>query len=466
MRLESEPEHMGSPPPAAAADGYIEEEEEDEFDEQAEPQVGINELNMRLQDLNVKKARRMSTESRASDLDSQDTVSHLFDCPFSIHYPPPEEDDGLSTLRSRRASLDSRMRGNSMSSMITDSSGYPSSSIPTPALQQSNLPTPYVVSPSVVQTELPSPGESLLDRKDGAIVSVTPASPAKRVRNVLDIDIRAISSHAQAEALVQRSQQRILAGGESSDDEDVRSLGITLSEGHTPLSAKLAALGESLAIERKFKEEEEKRRRRSLVMEPISEQIFANEVHGVQRKLSLQERAHSDPLSRVRRPHTADGEQHTEPPRTFLSPQPSKVNLSSSDPDRRGKLLTVPGMSSSSTFPSPHGQLRADSLPVDRPFIPRSRTPDPDSSWSSTTVTAGFGTPLTRYPTCPAEDIIPRNELLTRQERQAARAQKLAKMGFSSSGTDAWKESPAYARSQRQHKFGLKTLVQSLTGRA
>ncbi|GJE97721.1 Ankyrin repeat protein [Phanerochaete sordida] len=463
MRFENEPEHMGAPSPAAG-DGYIEEEEEEEYGGPVEPQVGVNELDMRLQDLNAHKSRRMSIESRASDLDSQDTVNHIFDCPFSIHYPPPEEDDEISALRSHRASLDSRVRGNSMSSMITDSSGYPSSSVPTPALQQSNLPTPYVVSPTVGQTELPSPGEALSEKKDPAVVSVTPASPAKRVRGPLDIDIRSISSHAQAEALVQRTQQRILVGAESSDEEDGKTFGIALNDGHTPLSAKLAALGESLAIERKFKEDEDKKRRRSLVMEPISEQIFANEVPGVQRKLSLQERAHSDPATRLRRPHTADGEPHTESPTKFLSPKPSKTNLLSvSDPDRRGKLLTVPGMSSSSTFPTPHA--RSDSLPIERPFIPRSRTPDPDSSWTSSTVTGGFGTPLTRYPTCPAEDL-PRNDLLTKQERQAARAQKLAKMGFSSSGTDTWKESPAYARNQRQHRFGLKTLVQSLTGRA
>lgn len=307
MRFESEPEHMSSPSPAGA-DGYIEEEEEDEYGRPVEPQVGMNELNMRLQDLNVKKSRRMSIESRASDLDSQDTISHRFECPFSIHYPPPEEQQEVPGRQSHRASLDNRVRGNSMSSMITDSSGYPSSSVPTPALQQSNLPTPYVVSPSVGQADLPSPGEIMGEKKDLAVVSVTAASPAKRARGPLDIDIRSISSHAQAEALVQHTQRRILAGNESSDEEDVKTLGINLNDGHTPLSAKLAALGESLAIERKFKEEAEKKKRRSLVMEPISEQVFANEVSGLQRKLSLQERAHSDRTGRLRRPHTADGE--------------------------------------------------------------------------------------------------------------------------------------------------------------
>lgn len=74
--------------------------------------------------------------------------------------------------------------------------------------------------------------------------------------------------------------------------------------------------------------------------------------------------------------------------------------------------------------------------------------------------------PLTRFPTCPAEDtIIPRNDLLSKQERQAARAQKLAKMGLTPAH-ESWKESPSFARTQRPHRFGgIKTLVQTLTGR-
>lgn len=127
----------------------------------------------------------------------------------------------------------------------------------------------------------------------------------------MDIDIRQISSHAQAEALVQRAQQRILAMTEDSDEEGVKTFGINIGGGHTPLSAKLAAYGESLAIERKFKEEEEKKRR-SLVIESSPDRRLVSHASSVQRKLSLQERAHSDPvaltLEEVRRPHTSDGE--------------------------------------------------------------------------------------------------------------------------------------------------------------
>lgn len=317
MRLESEPEHVGlaSPPPSAREEAQlrdsIEEADESAYGQPLEPQDGVSELKMRLSDLSVK-ARRMSTDSRASDLDSQDTVNHLFECPFSINLPPPQDDseEALAQHGPGRASQDSRVRGNSLSSMVTDSSGGPPSScVPTPALQQTTLPSPFVFSPSLGTADLPSPGEVAQENKElGA--SVVSASPGRRARGALDIDIRTISSHAQAEALVQRAQQRILEMREESDDEEVKTLGINLGEGHTPLSAKLAAYGQVLAIERKFKEEEEKKRQ-SLTMESTSGTTLASQGGLVQRKLSLQERAHSDPAGasrHVRRPHTSDGE--------------------------------------------------------------------------------------------------------------------------------------------------------------
>ncbi|KAF8627832.1 hypothetical protein AX15_004250 [Amanita polypyramis BW_CC] len=67
-------------------------------------------------------------------------------------------------------------------------------------------------------------------------------------RSVFEIDIRSISSHAQAEALVQQTQKEILEMGE----QEILADG---SAGNTPLSARLAAYGESLALERKLREE-------------------------------------------------------------------------------------------------------------------------------------------------------------------------------------------------------------------
>ena len=107
-------------------------------------------------------------------------------------------------------------------------------------------------------------------------------SPPRSRAPALDIDIRAISSHAQAEALVQRAQKSIL----DMEDVDVELLpgfglglgvgvagvnpavaaggGTTIPTGRTPLSAKLAAYGESLAIERRFKQKEERERERAV----------------------------------------------------------------------------------------------------------------------------------------------------------------------------------------------------------
>lgn len=71
----------------------------------------------------------------------------------------------------------------------------------------------------------------------------------QRSHTPVNIDIQSISSHAQAEALVQRAQDSILAMSAKSG-EDAK------DPGRSPLSAKLAAYGESLALERRLKEVE------------------------------------------------------------------------------------------------------------------------------------------------------------------------------------------------------------------
>jgi hypothetical protein len=82
--------------------------------------------------------------------------------------------------------------------------------------------------------------------------SQQPTLVTRRSRAPTDIDIRLISSHAQAEVLIQLAQKSIL------DMEDV--LGGDFSNGsRSPLSAKLAAYEESLALERRFKRVEERK---------------------------------------------------------------------------------------------------------------------------------------------------------------------------------------------------------------
>jgi len=69
-----------------------------------------------------------------------------------------------------------------------------------------------------------------------------PTLTTRQSRVPTDINIRSISSHTQAEALVQHAQQSIL---DMEAEEDIE----PLSSGLTPLSAKLAAYGSREAAE-------------------------------------------------------------------------------------------------------------------------------------------------------------------------------------------------------------------------
>ncbi len=324
LRFEGEPEPLTPPPSRPSAEhqsrGKIEEGDEDEDEEYGDPiqpQVGMGDPKTRLCDQAIHEdPEDVSKRSKVPEV-QLGRVDHVFKCPFSINCPPPEEEEtvhpqdhqSLSTL-----SLDSRMRGNSLSSTVTDTSGPPSSYIQTPSLQQSSLPGPTIVSPSFAAIELPEAIDVTPEKKHYHDNPETPIS-GRRLHTPLDIDIRTISSHAQAEALVQRAQQRIFDLDDEVDEEESKSFGINLSEGRTPLSARLAAYGESLAIERKFKEEEERKSselaRDATSMPEISSVDISHGASRLDRKWSLQERGASRVAGRRteewKRPHTSGG---------------------------------------------------------------------------------------------------------------------------------------------------------------
>ena len=239
-----------------------------------------------------------SVASSGSSMLSPDSAAPEQGFPFSIDRPPPVDvlDDQHQQQLQHQAPLtapllpplpsaDSRLRGDSVSSMSTDGSAHPqlswssttmatsSSSVDsgggmtTPATSHLTLPGPTIVSSP---TSLP---RDLLEDKEaeegvvggeGAYWETRyPTLGTRRPHVPTDIDIRAISSHAQAEAWVQRAQQSILdmECGLSDDDDGLRSGvgvgGVGAEAGRSPLSAKLAAYGESLALERRLKLEEE-----------------------------------------------------------------------------------------------------------------------------------------------------------------------------------------------------------------
>ncbi|KAI0656682.1 hypothetical protein C8Q70DRAFT_330007 [Cubamyces menziesii] len=313
----------------------------------------------------------------------------------------------------------------------------------------------------------------------------------------LDIDIRAISSHAQAEALVQRAQKSILEMDINPDaDVDLELPGLLASatgssggggsaglglglvgavNGRTPLSAKLAAYGESLAIERRFKEQEQERERgrgrdgETPFGSPTtpSGRTAAGEEGRLRprhserglRKFSLEEQRPNEGRhprrSRPRRPHTADGETQDASP-GFLSPG-HKPSLSGSILLRSSSRSSISADDNNSQRATPSS---ARTLPIvssppsgtlSPPRIVRSRTPDPASRYLSASPPSSahyprasspspsasppFGVPLSRVSTAPprhaSPDLGPQQQRsLSGQERQLARAKKLTKMGI------------------------------------
>jgi hypothetical protein len=194
------------------------------------------------------------------------------DFPFSINRPPAAfPDDTEPCLSSpellRVPSLtENRTRGDSVSSISTTDSNKPQLSISGTTSGSDTVTTP-LSTPGAVLPILTSPkrnAEALamerlheeglnIDDLNGTRTNVTNGvdvkSHGRRYQIPPDISISSISSHAQAEALVQKAQQDILKMALDSGSSPP-----TGSTGRSPLSARLAAYGESLALERKLRE--------------------------------------------------------------------------------------------------------------------------------------------------------------------------------------------------------------------
>ncbi|KAG5639469.1 hypothetical protein H0H81_001591 [Sphagnurus paluster] len=186
--------------------------------------------------------------------------------PFSINKPPAFSEDmeviGPSLLRVPSGG-DNRNRGDSISSTsTTDSRNHPQLSISGTTSSGSGsdtVTTPWFSSPGrerFLSVGTDSVDANHLDINTNTIESRQSKNVDENRHNVLaNIDISSISSHAQAEALVHKAQQDILDMAHSNE------LSPTTINGRSPLSARLAAYGESLALERRLREKEEDERR-------------------------------------------------------------------------------------------------------------------------------------------------------------------------------------------------------------
>ncbi|KAI6044674.1 hypothetical protein EDC04DRAFT_326731 [Pisolithus marmoratus] len=158
--------------------------------------------------------------------------------PFSINTPPPTEELPSTTA-------EGRLRGDSISSAGTTgtTSTYPPSSSSDAVWSLGTPGTPHLSPHPVI---VPTPGEMSSDKD---LVHETGESHRAKPL-LLDKVFSSISSYAQAEELVQLTQQSILNMEPHLEENTMKDA----ETGRTPLSAKLAAYGESLAIERRLKE--------------------------------------------------------------------------------------------------------------------------------------------------------------------------------------------------------------------
>lgn len=239
-----------------------------------------------------------SSESSLSPILSNDgpaaSLTASAEFPFSIHRPPPmplydPEESGSSSvpqLLRVPAPGDTRGRGDSVSSTsTTDSRNNPlmsasgttsgsggSMTVTTPILSPQTDPlitdSPRVIEKDLRIEESQTEGyvNGLEESADTPIVRVGGGVGERRAQPPLDIDMGSISSHAQAEALVQRAQQDILDLAAHADTLQVQPE--SAGSGWMPLSARLAAYGESLALERKLREQREAESAGGLVTTP------------------------------------------------------------------------------------------------------------------------------------------------------------------------------------------------------
>jgi hypothetical protein len=246
----------------------------------------------------------LKSESRSADQGVNSSTSSLSrgaevsgnnDFPFSIRNPPLNEEQCSATSNLKpNGTGDARLRGHSISSVSTDLS------VDNPALSSS---TTSASASIIVPT--PALNDSPLPVSEGSLST-------KRHNTPIDIDISTISSHAQAEALVQRTQKSILEM-----DDEIPLSSAALSSGRSPLSAKLAMYGETLELERKLKKEEEDKKAAEVPKSPAkslttptlqSSYSSSPKRSGLERQFSLEGHSAAPRRRKPRRPHTAGDE--------------------------------------------------------------------------------------------------------------------------------------------------------------
>ncbi|KAG1864423.1 hypothetical protein F4604DRAFT_1783421 [Suillus subluteus] len=336
--------------------------------------------------------------------------------PFSINVPPPPDDSILSS--------ESRLRGDSVSSSGT--TGTASTFTQSSASDSPWPPTPHLsgASPLIMSRSMDT------DTGINMGIDALPISPRVH-RTPSGLNISSISSRAEVEALIQRAQQSVLDMAVDLEENTRRDQGT----GRTPLSLSLAMFGESLAIERRLKEEEDAVGRGLLVVDagttPVGNGLGVGErsllsssrPRAVELSFSRSSSgsgASSEDTSLQHGPRIAPDEIRRTASVDFrrtMSDSPFDGMSRTSDNTRRTRSPPT----ASRHLPLPHHDSNQHPHPLPLPspparkscetyMPPRSRTPDPyDADPDEDTeltglgigLGMGFGVPLSRISTAP-----------------------------------------------------------------
>ncbi|KAJ8076915.1 putative ankyrin-repeat protein [Marasmius tenuissimus] len=441
-------------------------EDNDEFDDSyygqpidRHPFDGVSDAQMRNRGLSFGSSdSSLSPEFSVADeeLNATNTLNSEF--PFSINQPPPISDDveGANTS-SRLLTIphDGRGRGDSVSSTSTTDSLNPalSASGTTSASGGSNTITTPLRSPEGSSfLDLESPTSPTYKFSQDSPVD-TYSNPGvvnlneRRSRSPLGINMSLAASHARAEQMVQQKKAAIL-----SHNDDLLDVG---GSDQVPLSARLAALGESLELERKLREQKhaEETALKTPGSPPKGERLMRDSLDtvtstngaGVLRQSSLN--TGSSPRKKEpKRPHTSSGTSSPTTPNASLS-----SSLISHKPDR-----LRPGHQLS------HSTSVVEMSPIPDVSVtgsakPRSLTPDLtdlDSNLSRMSSLEGLDTDTELGPSLYRVATAPHSSSKSRRERDLASATKLTRMGITPN-----------APTPPKRFGGLRSLVQTLKGR-
>ncbi|KAE9408639.1 hypothetical protein BT96DRAFT_970544 [Gymnopus androsaceus JB14] len=327
--------------------------------------------------------------------------------PFSINAPPPPLDE-LETVAPVHfqvspppiSPVDTRLRGDSVSSTSTADSGF------NPSLSAS-----ATTSGSGGSGAIPTPMVS----PEGSAYLNLPSTDFSRSRSHREkVNIPEVVRDDYRDGLEPAPVTRWKA-----------SMWITADS--MPLSARLAALGESLELERRLREQKkaEALKVKSATTTESMEDTSSTTRTEIFRQSSLDQLSRSMPTTQdiIRRPHA--------------NSEASRMNNSVIPAFERSKPTHHPSLSASAA--------------------PRSRTPDPDNDLSRISsleildVDTELGPSLCRVSTAPNTSYSARDK----RERELASNTKLTRMGFSPN---------EIGRAPPKRFGGLKSLMQSLKG--